>query len=187
FCRHAAAMGTGGHALRMRLHALTAPREVRVAAEWTERGGTVTFTPWGRCTLAATADALTLRVDAADEDGLTRIRDVVTRDFERFSRREPLSVSWQRSEPDSAAPGDVAPRPRRGFSRFTLRAVLLALAVALVISLHLGLLGTVVAQSRWTGIAVDVVVALVALKIGLVLLARYGLRRVRAARASDRT
>ena len=87
FCKHAAAMGDGGHTPRMHLHATMARREVRVTAEWSDTSGTVTFTPWGRCTLTADADTLTLRIDAADEDGLTQIRDIIDRDFERFSRR----------------------------------------------------------------------------------------------------
>jgi len=92
FCKHAAAMGDGGHAARMHLRKTMA----RATAEWSDTAGTVTFTPWGTCTLAATADVLTLRIDATDDDGLARIRDVVDRDLERFSRREPLTVTWQR-------------------------------------------------------------------------------------------
>ncbi|MEV4297015.1 DUF2218 domain-containing protein [Microbispora rosea] len=105
FCKHATAMG-GGHISRMHQHGPMARREVRVTAEWSDTSGTVAFTPWGECTLTAEAGTLTIRIDAPDEEGLARIRDVVTRDFERFSRREPVAVVWQRQEtPASPPPG----------------------------------------------------------------------------------
>ena len=94
-CKHAAAMGGGGHTLRM---------QVRVSADWSDISGTVTFTPWGRCTLSAADDTLTVRIDAADQDGLTRIRDVIDRDLQRFSHRDPLTVTWQQPETPGAAP-----------------------------------------------------------------------------------
>lgn len=189
FCRHAAAMGGGGHTARMHLHATMVRREVQVAAQWSETSGTVTFAPWGRCTLAADASTLTLRIDAVDEDGLAQISDVVTRDLERMSHRDPLSVTWQRfHSPDASPSGQAetgAPEPRRGFPRPHLKTILLTLAVILVVGLHVGLAGAVVAESRWTAAAVNVVAALVGLKIALVALARVGIRR-RKAKASDR-
>jgi hypothetical protein len=105
FCRHASAMG-GAHTHRMHRNGTTLPREVQVTAEWSDVSGVVTFTPWGRCTLTADAGTLTLRIDAPDEDGLAQIRDIVTRDFERFSLRDPMTVTWQRSE----TPGALPPR-----------------------------------------------------------------------------
>jgi hypothetical protein len=104
FCKHAAAMGRVGHNPRMHLHAPITRREVQVAAEWSDTSGTVTFTPWGHCTLTADDRVLTLRIDAADEDSAAQIRDVITRDFERFSRRDPIAVTWQRFEGPGAAP-----------------------------------------------------------------------------------
>jgi hypothetical protein len=98
FCKHAAAMGDGGHTPRMHPHTTLARREVQVTADWSDTNGTVTFTPWGRCTLAADGDTLTLRIDSADEHGLSQIRDVIERDLQRFSRRDPLTVTWQRPE-----------------------------------------------------------------------------------------
>jgi hypothetical protein len=56
-------------------------------------------------------------------------------------------------------------------------------AVILVIALHLGLAGTIAADSRWTGIATNLVLALVVLKVAL--LARVGIRRRRAAKTTD--
>ena len=177
FCKHAAAMGSGGHSPRMHLHGTVARREVQVAAQWSDTSGTVTFTPWGLCTLAADAGILTVRIDTADEDGLAQIRDVVTRDFARFSQRDPLAVTWQRSDDPGAAPfrpiGAVTSAHRRG----PLQLALLALAVLLIIGLHIGLAGAAVADSRWTGIATDVMVALVLLKTVLIVRARLRIRR----------
>jgi hypothetical protein len=188
FCKHAAAMGSGGHSPRMHLHGTVTRREVQVAAEWSDTGGTVTFTPWGLCALTAGAGILSVRIDAADEDGLAQIRDVVTRDFVRFSQRDPLTVTWQRSDDPGAAPfrpiGAMTSARRRGPLRSGLQLALLALAVLLIIGLHIGLAGAAVADSRWTGIATNVMVALVLLKIALIVLARLRIRR-RAAKTPD--
>jgi hypothetical protein len=99
-CKHAAAMGaTQGHGPRVHLRGLLTRREVQVHAEWTDTHGTVTFTPWGRCTLTADATTLTVRIDAADEDDVCRIQDVITRNLNRFGRRERLTVQWHRTRP----------------------------------------------------------------------------------------
>ena len=188
FCKHAAAMGSGGHSPRMHLHGTVARREVQVAAEWSDTSGTVTFTPWGLCTLAVDDGVLTVRIDTADEDGLAQIRDVVTRDFARFSQRDPLAVTWQRSDDPGVAPfrpiRAVTSAHRRGPRRAHLQLALLALAVLLIIGLHIGLAGAAVADSRWTGIATDIMVALVLLKIMLIVRARLRVRR-RTAKTPD--
>jgi hypothetical protein len=98
FCKHASSMsrvlGNGPHALR------DSPphRDVQVHAEWSDTQGTVTFDPWGTCTVAATANRLTLRIEATDEADLRRIQDIVTRDLERFSERDSLVLNWRRLE-----------------------------------------------------------------------------------------
>jgi hypothetical protein len=117
FCKHAAAMGRGGHTPRMHLHTPMVRGEVQVAAEWSDTSGTVTFKPWGRCTLSADDGTITVLIDAVDDDGAAEIRDIVTRDFERFTRRDPAAVTWQRSETPGAAepPGPwPPPTPRSG-------------------------------------------------------------------------
>ncbi|KAB8185256.1 DUF2218 domain-containing protein [Microbispora catharanthi] len=189
FCRHAAAMG-GGHTARLHPHGPAARREVRVAAEWSDTSGTVTFTRWGECTLTADADTLTVRIDARDEEGLTQIRDIVTRDFERFSRRDPLTVTWLRQETPGALfrhTGAVTSKSRRGLLRSGRQTVVLALAVALLIGLHVGVAGTVIAESRWTAAAVDIAVALIVLKIALITWARLRVRHRKAAGTSEET
>jgi len=208
FCKHAAAMGNGGHTARMHLSRSPAQPDVTVAAEWSATAGTVTFAPWGTCTLAATPDALTLRIDAADEESLARIRDIVDRDLDRFSRRDPLTVTWQNSfsfssrpaapragsrlspavaaaaSPDRAAPPEHRDAPTRGRRRQTL---LLAAAAILAVVLHLGLAGTVLARSRWTGVAGDVLAALVVLKLAAIAWTRHTIRRRRSTAATGRT
>jgi hypothetical protein len=60
---------------------------------------------WGRCTMRATPGTLTLRAEAADEESLHRVQDIVTRDIERFGNRRQLTVTWQRTRATSAQPG----------------------------------------------------------------------------------
>lgn len=91
-CKHAAAMGAGGGGHPPRLHARP---DVRVSAEWSESRGTITFDPWGRCTAEANLNVLTLRVEAADDENVRRIQDILTRDLDRFGRRDNLTVRWR--------------------------------------------------------------------------------------------
>jgi hypothetical protein len=93
-CKHAAAMGRGGHRARLHPGAPTAGRGVQVEAEWTDTRGWLTFAPWGECTLTADADALILRIDARDETGLGTIQDILTKDVHRVGRRDNLTVTW---------------------------------------------------------------------------------------------
>ncbi|MBO0745671.1 MAG: DUF2218 domain-containing protein, partial [Candidatus Dormibacteraeota bacterium] len=85
FCTHAASMGRRRDH-RPRLHPEGPPesRPVRVSADWSDGRGTVTFEPWGRCSMAASESSLTVRIDAADEEGLRRIQRIVTDDLSRL-------------------------------------------------------------------------------------------------------
>jgi hypothetical protein len=56
--------------------------------------GTVSL-DWGRWTMRASPGLLTLRAEAADEDSLRRIQDLLTARLQRFGRRERLTVNWQ--------------------------------------------------------------------------------------------
>jgi hypothetical protein len=105
-CRHAAAMDGRVHTGRAHPHGVGEVRTDDVAAadvvaEWTATCGTVTFSPWGRCTLSAGEAGLTLVIDAPDELGLTRIHEVVTRDLERFTHRTAEVLTWHRPGPRS--------------------------------------------------------------------------------------
>jgi len=92
-CDHAAAMGRGGHAS----HAGHGPGAagVEVTAESSDASGTITFTTWGTCRLTADDGLLTLRVEALDAEGMRRIQEVLTRDLDRFGRRDGVVVSWE--------------------------------------------------------------------------------------------
>lgn len=85
--------------------AITAPSDPRrgnfghpaphVHVEHTGSSCTLSFPGQGACTLAATADQLTARVDAADAASAQRIADLITADLRRFSQRHPLNIDWQ--------------------------------------------------------------------------------------------
>ena len=64
--------------------------------EWSQTNGTVTF-PGGHCAMQAGGGALMLRAEAADADTLELIENLITSHLGRFSRREPLTVTWQRT------------------------------------------------------------------------------------------
>lgn len=103
FCKHAASMGrTGGHGLHLHLGGPLARPRPRVHANCTDTSASVTFDAWGRCSMTADAGTLTLRIEAADEESLHRIRDIVTRDLDRFAGRGHPAVDWSRPEGESA-------------------------------------------------------------------------------------
>lgn len=72
-------------------------------AEWSDTTGIIHF-GWGRCTLDATDEALTLRAEADDPDHLQRIQDGIARRVERIGRRDGLTVTWQPALPEPAPP-----------------------------------------------------------------------------------
>ena len=94
-CKHAAGMASGGHGARMHLADHQAVADVDVDAEWSDTRGVVTFSPWGSCTLTADETILTLRIQARDAEALRRIEGILTRDLDRFGRRDGLEVSWR--------------------------------------------------------------------------------------------
>jgi hypothetical protein len=82
--RPARQRGTAGHGAEMR------------DTEWTDSHGIIRMS-WGECTLRATPGTLTLRAEAADEENLRRIQDLVASRLERFGRRDQLTVTWQQA------------------------------------------------------------------------------------------
>lgn len=66
---------------------------VRVA--WTETDGTIDFA-WGRCVLSADASGLTLRAEAADDDGLRHVRELISRHLDKHAGEEALELTWFR-------------------------------------------------------------------------------------------
>jgi hypothetical protein len=44
--------------------------------------------------MQASPDRLTLQVEAADEEHLQRVQEIIAADIERFGRRDQLKVTW---------------------------------------------------------------------------------------------
>jgi uncharacterized protein len=59
-----------------------------------EAEGRILF-PMGVCALQATNDAILMTAEAADQEGLERLQDVVARHLVRFAFREPVEVVWE--------------------------------------------------------------------------------------------
>lgn len=137
FGKHAGAMaGERGHGMRMHGDDPLGSGEVTLHVERADDQVVVTFDPWGRATLRAQADRLTVRAEATDPQHLHRIQDILTRDIERFGRREHLTVTWTGTAAD--------PPPHRARAPITL-AIAGALGVALVVAVHLGVGGVALA------------------------------------------
>jgi hypothetical protein len=190
-CRHAASMAsTKGHRLRAHAGRNAPPAgEVQLAAEWSDTDGVIRFAPWGRCTLQATANTLTVRIDARDESALSRIQDIITTDLQRIGRRERLIVTWRRLAVSADAPangtGSVTPptrsAPRRRGHRLP---IVVTVAVGLVVAAHLGLGAVMLANLRWTVGTAAVVLVIIAATLLVILISRHSLRRRTAARRS---
>jgi hypothetical protein len=95
-CGHAAKMGQAGHRLSHRpaaRHRDGGPPGIRGV----ERSGTEATVSLdrGQWTMRALPGRLLLRAEAAGEDDLRRIQDLLTTRLERFGRREHLTVIWQ--------------------------------------------------------------------------------------------
>jgi hypothetical protein len=136
--------------------------------DWSDDSGTIRFSG-GTCTVSATPDTLTVRIDADDEDALQRLQDGVTRRLETVGRRDHLKVRWQPSNSVPGLPSDavippsdktLAPRSRR-----LGRALSLVALGALAVLLHIGLLGGALAASPWANWGADIVLAIVLLKV----------------------
>ena len=102
-CGHAGKMGAIGHRLGhpQASHARGGgPPEVRhVACSGTE--GTVSLS-CGQWTMRALPGVLAIRAEAADEQSLRRIQDLLTARLQKFGRREQLTVTWRRPEATAA-------------------------------------------------------------------------------------
>jgi hypothetical protein len=82
-------------------HQGDSPRPVTAEQVQVERSGTegtVTF-PGGQCTMRASGDALLLHAEAADGAALEFIENLIGSHLGRFSRREPLTVTWHAAGP----------------------------------------------------------------------------------------
>jgi hypothetical protein len=97
-CRHASSIN---HKILSRHAGRVQARPEIQHVEWTDTDGTLTFS-WGRCTMQTGPDTLTVRAEAANEENLQGIQNLVTRNLERFGRRDHLKVTWQRPEAPAA-------------------------------------------------------------------------------------
>lgn len=156
-CRHAAHMGSGFPAHPGRDPHLGGQRPRDVKAEWSETDGTITV-DGATCVLRATPDALTLRVEADDEERLRRVQALLTRNITRIGRRDNLTVVW-------ALPGGgTADAPRRG--RHTVLG--LTLAAVLAVAVHVALAAGMLAIPQWASLGPDLVLVAVLVKAALV-------------------
>jgi len=144
------------------------PHQIHV--EYSDAQGVLRL-PWGRCTMDAEPDALVLRAEADNEEGLRRLQDLLAAHIGRFGRREELRVEWRRLETTSAAwPTEETatarslqqPAPAR---RRHLTWVGIATLAILVVAIHLGAADALLSAPRWTGWAVWGVMAAVVLKV----------------------
>lgn len=171
---------------------LMPPRVERV--DCADTVGSVSFAE-GMLTLQASADALMLRLEAADQENLRRLEDAVAARLHTIGRRDSVTVTWHR--PDalpvlaSDLADDVAPAtgPGAGKRRWPGRlgwGGLVAVGV-LIVALHVGLGGTAVATSAWTGWAGNIVLVIIVGKAVFiaahVLTGRYAFRRGKAMHA----
>lgn len=168
FCKHAAAMGSGrGHQL-CELCALAegvnATGPVTIRAEWSDTSGTVTFDPWGTCHLQARDTELLVRVQAASQDSLERIEDIVTKDLGRFSRQE-LSITWHSIGAELAEKQRItAKHPTMRLLRLT--PWLLAAVGMLIVAAHLAAGGYVLTRWGWPLAVVIAIAAVAMLAVG---------------------
>ncbi|MFF3446616.1 DUF2218 domain-containing protein [Streptomyces sp. NPDC002667] len=84
--------------------------------EFTDTHATVHFAE-GLWTLDATADALTLRVDADDEDALRRLQDGIAARIEKIGRRDGLRAQWRRVGADTPPQVEADARGGTGEAR----------------------------------------------------------------------
>jgi len=62
-------------------------------AEWSDTHGAITMN-WGQWTVQAAPGTLTLHAEAADQENLKRIQEMLTGRLETFGRREHLQLTW---------------------------------------------------------------------------------------------
>jgi hypothetical protein len=185
-CRHADQMG--GHRMtRLPAHMVRDSRArhdipARIVAEWSDTHGTVRFDD-GTCTLRATSDTLILHLDADTADTLQRMQGLITGNLTRFSRRDPLTVTWNQLDETDGTPADEHAPPATGQPRRRHRTIVLVVIAALAIAAHLVLGGAVLAAPQWTGLATDVILAVVVIKIAIIGLGYLGHRRRKATKS----
>jgi hypothetical protein len=154
FAKHAGAMaGTPGRRMRMHGGNPLVSGEVNLHVECAADQVVVTFDPWGRATLGARDDRLTVRAEATDQQNLHRIQEILTRDIERFGRRDHLTLTWTGTGP-AAAPEPTTHRARAPIAL----AAAGVLGITVIVAVHLGVGAVALALG---GVTVAVVALLI--------------------------
>ncbi|KDM91888.1 DUF2218 domain-containing protein [Photobacterium galatheae] len=65
----------------------------KVQAEWDDQQGRVFF-DMGTCAFHATESMLTIECQAASDEALEVVKDIVKSHFDRFARREAVELTW---------------------------------------------------------------------------------------------
>lgn len=138
--------------------------EVKLHVECADDEVVVTLDPWGRATLRARDGRLTVRAEAADQQDLARIQQILTRNIERFGRREHLTLTWNGTEPEST---------RRRTRTPVVLAVAGALATAAAVAVHLGIGAASLALGGATVAVVALIVGHAAIPLAALRLRRH--------------
>lgn len=149
----------------------------------------------GRLTMHATADTLTLRVEAADDAALQRLQDGVAARLQTIGRRDQLTTIWHPLERTTVPPGDVEhdaglpAEPGSGKRGWPRRLTVLGLIAvgALIVAVHLGIGGAAVAALPWTGWVGGSLLVIILAKLVFIashfMLGRFAFRRGRTLHA----
>jgi hypothetical protein len=149
----------------------------QIFVEWTDTHGTVTL-PRSTCDLRAGQGELVLRLEAATEADLQKLRDLLTVHLGRFGRRDQLQVEWDRPGATPASPADPAPARRSRLAWAGLAALVIA-----VVAVHLGLADALLSASDWTSWAVGAVLAMITVKLAVALVVGRRMHRRSGRRA----
>ena len=188
-CRHADHM----RALRLQPSSRrSGPMSPKVDhVDYCDTAGAIRFAE-GQLSLHATADTLTLRIEATDDDALQRLQDGVAARLHKIGRRDQLTASWNRLDTPPVLPADTghgtspAAEPGSGKRRWRVRVGWLGLLAggAVVVALHLGLGGAALAHAAWTGWVGNIVLVIILVKLVFIashlIMGRYAFRRGKA-------
>ncbi len=91
--------------------------ELGVQVSWTDAEGSVDF-GWSRCAIRARGSSLEVRAEAADEDALRQVRELITRHLEKLASSNELPLTWHQDGAPVSSDSHVERRDAmRGFHR----------------------------------------------------------------------
>lgn len=190
-CRHADQMRRMRHQPPSRSVADAAAPGVD-HVDYSDTVGTVRFAD-GQLHMRASADTLTLLVEAADDDVLRRLQDGITARLNKIGRRDQLTTTWHGMEtpvpPVNTHSTDPATEQGTRKRRWPRRLTVMGLVAggALIVALHLGIGGAAVAAAPWTewvgGGLLVIILAKLIFVASHVILGRFAFRRGKAIHA----